>query len=69
MKFNPCTGQCTQEGTHCEGCGRSHTEIAQMKLLVKNAVKFANKMEYENTEDFAKAFGNSINYMIQFSKI
>ncbi len=68
MKFNPCTGQCTQEGDHCEGCGRSHEEIAEMKKLVKDAVAFANKMEYENTEDFAKAFANSINFTLQFNQ-
>ncbi len=68
MKFNPCTGQCTKEGTQCEGCGRSHKEIAEMKKLVNGAVEFAKKMEYENTEDFAKAFGNSINFTIEFSQ-
>lgn len=37
MKFNPCRGGafCTDVGTHCEGCGRSHVEIAETKVLVK----------------------------------
>ena len=60
MKFSPCLSQCTKEGTHCEGCGRNHQEIAEMKQLVIQAVAFANKMEYENPKDFAKAFANSI---------
>lgn len=69
MKFNPCNGQCTKEDTHCEGCGRSHEEIASMKKLVTSAVAFAAKMDYENTEDYAKAFGNSIKYMIEFNQL
>ncbi len=31
MKFKPCTGKCTTEGTHCEGCGRTHEEVAAMR--------------------------------------
>lgn len=54
MKFNPCiSGQCTEDGTHCKGCGRSHTEIAETKNLVKNIVLFAEKQGYENIDDFA----------------
>ncbi len=68
MKFNPCTGKCTQEDSHCEGCGRSHEEVAEMRKLVSSAVEYANKMGYENTDDFAKAFGNSIKYMVDFSR-
>jgi len=65
MIFNPCTGQCTKEGTHCEGCGRSHEDVAGMRKLVASAAEFAIKKEYENPEDFAKAFGHSISYMIE----
>ena len=21
MKYRPCTGACTKDGTHCDGCG------------------------------------------------
>ena len=62
MKFRPCTGKCTEEGTHCEGCGRSHEEIAQMKGLVGSLTAFAEKMEYENIEDFANGVAGSIKY-------
>ncbi len=42
MKFVPCQkGQCTYDGTHCEGCGRSHEEIAETKALIGNIVNFA----------------------------
>ena len=53
MKFSPCVpNQCTEEGTHCEGCGRSHDEIAETKVLIGNLVNFAQKLDYDNPEEF-----------------
>ena len=61
MKFNPCiTGKCTDQGTHCEGCGRSHEDIAETKKLVKALVDFAQRKGYENSEDFANFIGKSL---------
>ena len=60
MKFNPCTGLCTEEGTHCEGCGRSHEEIAETRRMVKEMVSFAQSQGYENVEDFADFIGKSV---------
>ncbi len=62
MNFSPCTGKCTEEGTHCEGCGRSHEEIAEMKVLVGGLTALAEKMKYENIEDFANGVAGSIKY-------
>ena len=64
MKFSPCTGKCTEEGTHCEGCGRSHEEIAEMKALVAGLVVFAQKMGYENIDEFADGVAGSIKYKL-----
>lgn len=64
MKFSPCTGKCTEEGTHCEGCGRSHEEIAEMRALVAPLVAYAQNMEYENFEDFADGVAGSIKYKL-----
>jgi hypothetical protein len=54
MRFNPCHGKdnCTQGGTHCEGCGRSHEEIACTRELIEMVADFARKMRYENYQDF-----------------
>ena len=60
MNFSPCNDLCTKEGTHCEGCGRSHEEIARMKQLVGGLVDFAKQQNYENTETFAKAVAKSL---------
>lgn len=60
MKFSPCIDQCTKEGTHCEGCGRSHEEIAETKKLVMALVDYAKKKEYENIEEFADAIDKSV---------
>ena len=62
MKFSPCTGNCTEEGTNCEGCGRSHEEIVEMNMHIADLVTFAKKMEYENIEDFANGVAGSIKY-------
>jgi hypothetical protein len=62
MKFSPCTGKCTEQGTHCEGCGRSHEEIAEMTVLVGGLTAFAEKMKYENIEDFANGVAGGIKY-------
>ncbi|MEN8220760.1 MAG: DUF1289 domain-containing protein [Pseudomonadota bacterium] len=65
MKFNPCIGECTEEGTHCKGCGRSHEEIAETRKMVKGLVALAQKMKYENTEDFANSIAKSVLYKLQ----
>lgn len=60
MKFSPCIDKCTYEGIHCEGCGRTHEEIAETKKLVMEAVNFAQMQGYENIEEFSNAIGQSI---------
>lgn len=61
MKFIPCqSGLCTEDGTNCAGCGRSHAEIAETKALVKNVVEFARKQKYDNVNDFAAFLNKSL---------
>ncbi|MFA5921042.1 MAG: DUF1289 domain-containing protein [Methylococcaceae bacterium] len=61
MKFSPCiSGKCTYEGTHCEGCGRTHEEIAETKKKIKELVSYVQMKEYENIEDFANFIGKSV---------
>jgi hypothetical protein len=61
MKFSPCvSGQCTYEGACCEGCGRSHEEIAETKKMVSELASFAQRMGYENIEDFSNFIGKAV---------
>ena len=60
MKFTPCIDQCTSEGTHCQGCGRSHQEIANTKKLVLSIVDFIKTQEYENSEEFLNKMTKSV---------
>ena len=60
MKFVPCNDQCTKEGTHCEGCGRSHSEIAGTKQIVQSAITHIRQYDYENPEEFVAAISKSI---------
>jgi uncharacterized protein DUF1289 len=65
MKFSPCIGKCTDEGTHCEGCGRSREEVAETNQLVMQLVSYARDKDYENIEEFANSMGHSILYKLQ----
>ena len=60
MQFNPCRGGefCTQDGTHCQGCGRSHEEIAQTRQIIQSIAKYAMDMGYENVEEFTSFVGD-----------
>ena len=60
MKFVPCNDQCTTEGTHCEGCGRSHSEIAGTKQIVQSAIAHIRQYNYDNPDDFVAAISKSI---------
>ncbi len=65
MKFSPCIGKCTEEGSHCEGCGRSREEIAEMSKHVASLIAFAKTMKYENISEFADGVSNSIKYKME----
>ncbi len=54
MKFSPCTGDCTEKGSHCEGCNRSHDEIAETREVVDQIAELASKMGYENVDEFVQ---------------
>ena len=60
MKFNPCNDKCTYEGSHCQGCGRSHREIADTKKLVMSIVNFIQDQGYENSEEFVNTMSKSV---------
>ncbi len=60
MKFTPCADQCTYEGSHCEGCNRSHQEIADTKKLVALMVKFIKTQNYENSEEFVQTISKTV---------
>lgn len=62
MKFKPCNGNCTDEGAFCEGCGRTHEDVSEMKGLVSALVKYAKDKEYENIEEYADAVADRIKY-------
>ena len=60
MKFNPCNDKCTYEGSYCQGCGRSHQEIADTKKLVMSIVNFIQDQGYENSEEFVNTISKSV---------
>lgn len=52
MKFSPCTADCTSEGTHCGGCGRSRVEITETQAITKQLVAHLVKYRYDDPENF-----------------
>jgi predicted Fe-S protein YdhL (DUF1289 family) len=54
MPFKPCVNRnaCTEDGTHCRACGRSHEEIAQLRQLVNETYNLVSKWEYDNLDEF-----------------
>ena len=64
MKFTPCIGRCTYDGTHCQGCGRSHKELADIRRLTIDFVAIAQKWEYENGDEFASSIADTVSRML-----
>jgi heterodisulfide reductase subunit B len=64
MEFSPCIGECTDKGTHCEGCGRSHEDVATMRAMVNNLVAYAQEKNYENIDEYANSVARSIQYKL-----
>ena len=52
MKFSPCTAECTSEGSHCGGCGRSRVEISETQVITKQLVAHLVKYHYDDPENF-----------------
>jgi len=65
MKYRPCTGGCTYESTHCNGCGRSHEEVSGLNKMVKELAGYCKKMDYKNTDDFANSVATGIYYKLE----
>ncbi len=70
MKFNPCQGKenCTEGGTHCQGCGRSHEEIARTRELIGVIAGFAQEMKYESYQEFAAFVGDKVAKKVGFER-
>ncbi len=70
MQFNPCQGKdnCTEHGTHCEGCGRSHAEIARTRELIGQLAAFAQAMDYENVDEFTAFVGKKAAGKVTFER-
>ena len=52
--FRPCVDRraCTEDGSHCRSCGRSHEEINRVRQFTSEVTKFLQDMQYDNPEEF-----------------
>jgi len=64
MRFRACNGGCTKAGTHCDGCGRTHEDVARYNEMVVALAEYALEKDYENLEDFANSVATSLFYKL-----
>ena len=64
MKYFPCDGDCLLLDEQCQSCGRSEAEITGMNKSVDELVAFAEKMGYENPEEFVNGVASSLSYKL-----
>ena len=52
--FKSCVNRtaCTEDGSHCRSCGRSHEEILLTRDIITQVTNFLVNMDYDNHEDF-----------------
>ena len=62
MQFKPCVSRnaCTDDGTHCRACGRSHEEIMRTRTLINAVSAFTAEMKYENVQEFLTYFSKKV---------
>ncbi len=60
MQFVPCNGKCTDSGSHCEGCGRAHEDVAITRKMVGDMAAYVQKKQYDNPEEFARFINHAI---------
>lgn len=58
MKFSPCADNCTKDGTHCTGCGRSHQEIQSMSAIGVQLLNHLIEYDYDDPEVFLEIVSN-----------
>jgi len=58
MKVSPCTDNCTKDGTHCQGCGRSHKEIQSMSAICVQLLNHLIEYDYDHPEEFLEMVSN-----------
>lgn len=70
MAFKPCVNRnaCTEDGSHCRACGRSHEEIAQIRQLVNDTYDLVSKWEYDNLDEFFAYLQKKIGKKLKHAK-
>ncbi len=66
-RFIPCAGksECTEGGSHCQGCGRSHGEIAQTRLLLHSLADLVVESGYENVAEFSAYMAKHLDHIVK----
>lgn len=65
--FKTCVNRtaCTEDGTHCRACGRSHEEIALIRNMINQVSEFLLQMDYTNHDEFLDYLKKKVNKKIK----
>lgn len=70
LHFKPCVSRnaCSEDGTHCRACGRSHGEVAKTRTLVNQLTEFLLETGYDNQDDFFDYLNKKVGKKIRHAK-
>ncbi|ODB84993.1 hypothetical protein A3194_14650 [Candidatus Thiodiazotropha endoloripes] len=68
--FKPCQGKsaCRDDGEICLTCGRSLSEIVQLRSLMKEISSLALEYEYENVEEYIQYIARKVEKTINHER-
>ena len=67
-RFRSCVNRsaCTEDGTSCRSCGRSHDEINGIRSLTSEVSNFLDTMNYDNPEEFLEYLQSKVMKKIKY---
>lgn len=68
--FKPCQGKtaCRDNGEICLSCGRSLSEIEQLRSLIHGLTSLALEYDYENIDDFTQYIARKVQKSINHER-
>jgi hypothetical protein len=71
MRFRTCLGRnaCREDDTGCQTCGRSHDEIAALRELTTHVALFAERMGYDNYDEFLEYLAHKAAAKIRTNRV
>jgi len=70
MKFRASINRnaCTEDGSHCRACGRSHEKIMKTRQQMSALTDFILEMDYDNVDEFMDYLCLKVGKKIKYTK-